>query len=228
MTTLRALLADLVGADCRFCSSPCSNVPGLCKSCLSDLEWNITSCFYCGIPISSSSVCLSCASRPSPLIGTVSPLIYADQTARLIQSFKYGHQLALASTLGAIMRRRLPRFLRPTTVLLPVPSCPVRFRARGFNPAAEIAMSLADSVGVDCELSAVARRRGAVPQSSLKREAARRRNIHGAFKVQSCVPRDVVIVDDVMTSGATTRELSRQLMAAGSERINIWVCARAA
>ena len=69
------------------------------------------------------------------------------------------------------MRRRLPRFLRPTTVLLPVPSCPVRFRARGFNPAAEIAMSLADSVGVDCELSAVARRRGAVPQSSLKREA---------------------------------------------------------
>ena len=119
------------------------------------------------------------------------------------------------------MRRRLSRFLRPTTVLVPVPSCPVRCRARGFNPAAEIATSLADSVGVDCDLSVLVRHRGAVPQLSLKREAGRRRKIRGAFKVKSCVLRDVVIVDDVMNSGTTTRELSRQLMASGGERINI-------
>ena len=228
MTTLRTLLAGFVGEDCRFCADSCGDIPGLCNRCLANLEWNITCCFYCGIPISSGLICLTCASAPPPLIGTVSPLVYAERTAQLIQWFKYDRQLALASTLSALMRRRPPTFLTSKTVLLPVPSCPTRFRGRGFNPAAELAVCLADSVGVNCELSVVQRRRGAVPQSSLKREAERHSNIRGAFKVQGCTPREVIIVDDVMTSGATTRELSRQLLAAGSERIGIWVCARTA
>jgi ComF family protein len=110
--------------------------------------------------------------------------------------------------------------------LIPVPLHPGRFQERGFNQSEELARALARRIDRPVLKKALRRARPTEPQTTLN-TAARQRNVRGAFDAaQTPLPRRVVLVDDVITTGATTAEASRALIRAGVEHVEVWAVAR--
>lgn len=109
--------------------------------------------------------------------------------------------------------------------LLPVPIHPRRLRERGYNQALELARPVARTLGLPLLPHALRRLRATSPQMTLP-EAARAANVRGAFAVHGPLPAHVVLVDDVLTTGATTGELARTLKAAGCARVEVWCACR--
>jgi ComF family protein len=101
-----------------------------------------------------------------------------------------------------------------------------RLRARGYDQALELARPLARALQLPLLEGALRRTRATTPQSELS-ALARRRNLRGAFACDgAALPAHVVLVDDVMTTGATLHAAARALRRAGVERVDAWVCAR--
>ncbi len=110
---------------------------------------------------------------------------------------------------------------------MPVPLHVARERKRGYNQAREIARFAALEIGVPVQERLVRRIRETAEQTGLSGNA-RRRNLRGAFSVESRdVPARIAIVDDVLTTGATTESLALALRHAGCRRIEVWAVARA-
>jgi predicted amidophosphoribosyltransferase len=101
-------------------------------------------------------------------------------------------------------------------------------RSRGYDQALELARPVARALRIPLQARLLVRRRATAPQSE-RDASARRRNVRGAFQVRvhASVPRYVVLVDDVMTTGATLHAAASALLLAGAERVDAWVCARA-
>jgi ComF family protein len=127
----------------------------------------------------------------------------------------------------ALAQRIKAQELPLPALLVPVPLHAARQYARGFNQSLEICRVLGRALAIPYDCRIVRRRRMTAPMFSLT-PGARRRNIRGAFQVTRPPPADhVAIVDDIMTSGATARELSRALRRAGAARVEVWALARA-
>jgi ComF family protein len=115
-------------------------------------------------------------------------------------------------------------------VLVPVPLHPRRRRERGFNQSALLASALGEPLGLKVSEDALARREDTPPQTGLS-AAGRRANVAGAFVVRrraAVSGRIVVLVDDVLTTGATARECARALAAAGAREVRLVTAARVA
>src|SRR5690606_29209375 len=115
---------------------------------------------------------------------------------------------------------------RPQAVV-PVPLHCARLRRRGYDQALELARPLAHALALPLQPRLLQRVRATAPQSELS-AAARRRNLRDAFVVaaDAAPPAHVVLVDDVMTTGATLHAAARALRHAGVARVDAWVCAR--
>jgi ComF family protein len=112
-------------------------------------------------------------------------------------------------------------------VLVPVPLSRDRERERGFNQAALLAERLARGLGAPFRVRWLARTRATAPQTELD-AAARRANVRGAFVASTAAAgADVVLVDDVLTTGATASECARALRAAGARAVGVLTVARA-
>ncbi|HVJ37669.1 MAG TPA: phosphoribosyltransferase family protein, partial [Stenotrophomonas sp.] len=109
-------------------------------------------------------------------------------------------------------------------VLVPIPLHTGRLRARGYDQAAELTRPLSHALRQPWRFAL--RRRVATQAQSTLQATARRRNVHGVFDSVAPVPPHVVLVDDVMTTGATLRSAARTLRQAGASRVDAWVCAR--
>jgi ComF family protein len=122
-----------------------------------------------------------------------------------------------------IVRRELPQ----PDVLLPIPLHSKRLRERGYNQALELARPIAAEWGVPLDFNSCTRKKETTEQIGLSAKL-RRSNLKGAFELKDNFQgKRIVIVDDVMTTGNTVSELSRQLLRAGASSVDIWVCARA-
>jgi ComF family protein len=144
---------------------------------------------------------------------------------------KFEQRLAAARTLGSLLTAFIAECApQPPDAIVPVPLHPRRLRQRGFNQALEIARPVARFLGVPLETGAVQRIKPTRPQSELKGLRERRSNLHRAFAYRQTRGNwlNVAVVDDVMTTGTTTEELTRVLLDHGVERVSIWTCARAA
>ena len=154
---------------------------------------------------------------------------------------KFKADLACGRVLSRLVQRRLPSHDRaeanPLDVvpgasvpdaLVPVPLHWSRTLRRGFNPAAELAVPLAKSMQCRLLLSPLRRNRATVAQSGLD-AAERRKNLRGAFRWHSPSPppQHVVLIDDVVTTGATATECARVLLRSGAKRVDVWAIARA-
>ncbi|MBT6275542.1 MAG: ComF family protein [Chromatiales bacterium] len=145
----------------------------------------------------------------------------------LIHRFKFQPRLDLAATLaGLMLLGRRPVFCASTT-LVAIPISRQRMRERGFNQAWQLASLLALELGQPFHHRLIRRVSHRPAQSSLRTAAARKDNVSGQFSIHEAAPEDVVIVDDVLTSGSTTEEAARTLRSAGTQRVQIWCCARA-
>jgi len=148
----------------------------------------------------------------------------------LVLSFKYGDRLDLAPMMGRWMARAGRELLQDADALLPVPLHWRRLWARRFNQAAALAGAISDISGVPVRHDVVARVR-ATPQQVGLSKTERADNVQGAFRVPAgqkanIAGRRLVLVDDVLTSGATVDTCARALLRAGAAHVDVLVFAR--
>lgn len=210
----RALLAFALPQRCPGCGSHADPRQLLCDACRA------------GIPRLDTALCARCLAAGREGAGCLAhpgfavhpPWIYDPRAACVVHALKYGERTGLAPVLAVEMARALPPGYRPDLVL-DVPLHRTRRRERGYNQAALLADALAEAIAAPRLASAIERVRATRAQARLG-PAERRRNMAGAFRVTcpaALAGRSVLIVDDVLTTGATLEAALAALATAGAD-----------
>jgi ComF family protein len=152
-----------------------------------------------------------------------SALVFTRTLRAIIHHLKYSDRVSLANPLGAILKECLEREPFTGDLIIPVPLHPSRLRQRGFNQAELIAARL----GRPIDARLLRRRKNTPSQTGLTRNE-RKRNLASAFEVCGEVKRNVIVVDDVYTTGSTMDEIARTLKRAGAQRVEVLTVARVA
>lgn len=215
----------LLPQDCFLCAAPGGDSL-LCPSCTLSLPRLTTGrCPVCALPTPGASICGACLKRAPHFDATQAVFRYEFPVDRLIQSLKYAHRLASADFFGGVLAQ-IAAPCRPD-LIVPVPLSATRLAQRGFNQALEIARPLARALGAPLEICGIHRQRDTAPQASLPWKE-RVKNIRHAFDCAiDLTGKTVLLVDDVMTTGATLDELARTLKEHGAARVEACVLARA-
>jgi ComF family protein len=213
-------------ARCLVCGEAGEDARDLCRTCAACLPWHRGACLRCAMPLATPGTCGACLRRPPPLATVHAACVYAFPLDRLLPRFKFHQDLAAGRLLAQLMAEACGALPRPDA-LVPIPLHRARLRSRGYNQALELARPLACALSLPVCDAFLVRIRATGPQSELD-AAARHRNLRGAFAVRgnTAVPAHVVLVDDVMTTGATLHAAARTLLRAGVQRVDAWVCAR--
>jgi ComF family protein len=227
---LLAGLADMLPGQCAVCRAwPAQPV---CDSCVARFAQPQPRCRRCGLPVPAGvSECGRCEREPPPLDACHAAVSYEYPWSALITQFKFHGEPGWARTLATLMRSApwVEPALERADLVLPMPLAAQRLAERGFNQALLLARSLAPRrVRADLLL----RTRHTAAQSALGRDA-RRANVKGAFVIEPLRAAElrgtrVVLVDDVMTSGATIFSAAAALRHAGAAHITAVVVARTA
>jgi ComF family protein len=172
-------------------------------------------------------LCGACMLDPPLFDWARSAAIYSGAVREAIHALKFNGKAPLARPLGALIVERCAAGLPAgVTALVPVPLARARERERGYNQASLLAERIADGCGVPVHPRWLARLRDTPAQSDLT-AAERRANVRHAFGASTAVRgAHVVLVDDVLTTGATVAECSRVLRAAGAAAVGVLTVAR--
>jgi ComF family protein len=182
------------------------------------------------LPVPVPALCGACLQRErarEPGLDAVhASFVYAAPLDRLLPRFKFHRDLAAGALLSQLMAEAAAGLPRPDA-LVPVPLHRARLRRRGYDQALELTRPLACALDLPLRDDLLRRVRATSAQSELD-AVARRRNLRGAFALPpgAVVPDHVVLVDDVMTTGATLHAAAAVLRQAGARRVEAWVCAR--
>ena len=221
---LRAAIAVALPHACVLCASARSRTL-VCDACAAALPRNAHPCKVCALPLGAGDRCGHCVMHPPSFDRTLAPLLYEFPIDRLVQSYKYQGLLACAAWFADTMVAGLPDPVR-ADLLVPMPLAPARQRERGFNQSLELARALSRRTSIPLAVDSVRRIRETRPQADLP-WADRARNVGGAFDcTRSVADGRIIVVDDVMTTGASLDELARTLKRAGAARVENWVVAR--
>ena len=233
----RAMLRHALDAAlpplCPSCRAPLGDGAGLCATCWSKLSFiEKPYCARLGIPFTYDPgpglLSMEAIAAP-PAYDRARAAVRYDDTARaLVLSFKYGDRLDLAPMMGRWMARAGCELLEDADALIPVPLHWRRLWSRRFNQSAALAEAISRASGVAVLHEALKRVR-ATPQQVGLSKTERADNVQGAFKVPNkaaVAGRRLVLIDDVLTSGATVDTCARALLRAGAAHVDALVFAR--
>ena len=220
---------------CPACRRPVADDGGLCPGCWSQLSF-ITPpyCERLGIPFAydpGPGVLSMQAIADPPAYGRARAAVRYDDIARtLVHKLKYGDRLDLAPTLGRWMVQAGAALLAEADALVPVPLHWRRLWARRFNQSAALAEAIATRSRVPVSHAALTRVKATRQQVGLT-ASERALNVQGAFRVRAdarpeVAGRRLVLIDDVLTSGATLDACARALLRAGAASVDVLVFAR--
>jgi len=242
---LNSLLNIIYPKTCLVCHSPLENKTVnpvrkefsngvnnlLCINCWQKIKKNIPPlCIICGRQIHreqiSKRVCLDCQRKNFSFDRALAPCIYEGVVRELIHKFKYENK----DYLGPLLVKLLIEFIHQYQITLnlfdlviPIPLHKIRLREREFNQAELIARQVADEFSLQMSCSNLWRKYHRKAQMELK-EDQRRENIKGCFALhnpQDVKGKNILLVDDVLTTGATCSEAASVLKTAGA--ISVWV-----
>jgi predicted amidophosphoribosyltransferase len=225
-TRLDAWLEALLPGVCASCGSPIGPGHTWCAACARRLPAIPTgTCPRCQLhPAARSGACPRAPARDA-LDAAVAAVWLEAPVSDWIHAFKYPPRglrglapgpVAAVRTLATRAAQRAPG--PAPDLVVPVALHPRRLRARGFNPALELARAVGRALETRVDPVALVRLRDTPTQTGLD-AAARRRNLRGALRARRPVPPCVWLVDDVLTTGATVREAARALREAGARRV---------
>lgn len=229
-----AALDCVLPRDCEGCELPLAagHDGCLCAACAATIVEPSPACTTCGVPLLHAVACCAECLRSTPAFSTARALgLYLSAQAGLnplahaIQGLKYRRRRVVADALGVLLARRYP--FAAGALIVPVPLHLDRLRARGFNQALLLGRTLGRRRGLDVAVDALRRRRDTPGQAGLD-AATRRRNLRDAFvaDARSVRGRAVVLVDDVLTTGATADACARALRDAGAARVDVFTVGR--
>ena len=218
--------------------------PYLCSACLAryaPVESPI--CVRCGIMFKSREgddhLCGDCIKEPKGFKLARAPGIYDLTLMKAIHCFKYSGKIQMARPFGMLLFAAFIRFwdIKNIDLIVPVPLHTKRLKERGFNQAyllvrnwKRLAMTLSiDMPDITVDRNILVRSRWTEPQTGLGRKK-RMKNIKNAFKVNDCsriVGKRILLVDDVLTTGATVNECAKTLISDGAKRVDVLTLARA-
>ena len=231
MELAQKLLSSLFPCRCIFCQQTVRQSFEVCPSCYQALPHNEVCCVRCSLPlaedISNAVLCGRCIQKAPAFDYAHSLFRYEDDIIGLVHKLKFGEKIGLARTIGEMLLMQLLTTNEKPDCVLPVSLHKSRLRQRGFNQSIEISRVLAKKLAIPIEHTAVVRNRSTAAQTGLTAKQ-RQKNIKGAFSVVGELNyKHVLIVDDVMTTGATVNELARVLKNNKVERVGVLSIARA-
>ena len=237
MLAARDALVDLVFPPCCLaCRRAIAEADALCAACWSGIRFiERPFCERLGTPfaqdLGSEGLVSPEAIANPPVYARARAVAHFDEgpVRRLVHRLKYGDRLELAKTMGSWMARAGDEILSEADLLVPVPLHRGRLVTRGFNQSVLLARAVSARCGVPVDVDALTRVKSTPPQVGLSR-TQRALNVQGAFRVErdqtALEGRAIVLVDDVLTSGATLNAASRALLRGGARRVDVLVFAR--
>lgn len=233
--SLRLLVDVMFPPRCPSCRGEADSEGNFCAACFSKLRLIAAPmCACCGIPfvvaVEEAMQCPACLEAPPEFAAARAAMVYDAVSAPLVSGLKFGDQWASLNRYGDVMAAAGSTVLQGADMLVPVPLHWQRLVRRRFNQSALLAYALAARSGVPCRPELLRRTRNTQPQMKLDR-STRLRNVQRAFAVPPAhcgEIRDkvVVLVDDVVTTGATANACAQALKAAGAREVRVLALAR--
>jgi len=239
LTSLRrealGLLDLLLPESCPICDHPAVLKPdGFCCECLKQISpLTAGHCPRCSLPFpgfsTAAHLCGRCSQKPPAFAAVLAAGLYQGSLQSAIQRFKNDHRPTLDRPLGRLLAETIQHwsFDRIPDLVVPVPLHCNRLRRRGFNQSRLLAKETSRCCQIRLDIKLLRRIRATSPQQRLSAEK-RLHNLRGAFAATRQLDGGhLLLVDDVLTTGATADACAETLLKAGAERVTVAVLARA-
>lgn len=231
------VLDALLPPVCLRCRAPVATPGQLCAACWPAVTFlHDPQCARCGLPFpfeaAEDTLCAACIGDPPAYGRARAAMLYDEDSRALILAFKHGDRLESAGPLATWMARAGAPLLASAPLLVPVPLHQRRLLQRRYNQSALLAQALARQTGLDWDPLVLRRVKPTRSQHGLS-AGGRRRNVAGAFQIASgraghVAGRPILLIDDVLTTGATVEACAGVLRRAGAVQVDVLTVARTA
>ncbi len=220
---------------CLACGCHVEEAHRFCTGCFAKLAFvSEPYCLLCGFPfdydLGEQALCGHCMHNPPPYDAARTVLRYDEHSRHLVTHFKYADRTSHMPAYAALMARAGAALIAQSDVIIPIPLHRKRLLARGYNQSALLAYGLSDRCHLPVWPDGLLRTRNTPPQAGLSR-AQRLKNVVGAFRVNhdyadALRGKSVLLIDDVMTTGATIHHATNMVLGAGAKAVYVLTLAR--